>query len=292
MPDPRRTLCRPGQLPLVGMLLLMVVASKSPASESSGQISATEINTRVISSLPRSHGQNADIVKDLDLTRPFETPTQWTYVAVILPGSHPSGTDAQPTNGGPLAQCFVNGTRPKCTYAMPPEVSSFSIPIQLFSANVVFAGSEHTRPRLLTKTGSSSGGNGSHAIFTELFTYAAGSNQFISVFSNATGSNNNQETRFLESGPLRGDVIVAVPASSAPFAYWIAVYVFGRGEKYSSVLRYRSATHYGDGNRLAVIDSEMPEIFRHMRFWRPGDPLPAPAGCTHPVLRHAEEWCE
>ena len=34
------------------------------------------------------------------------------------------------------------------------------------------------------------------------------SNEFRSVFSNsnATGSNNNQETRFIEQGPLRGDV--------------------------------------------------------------------------------------
>jgi hypothetical protein len=272
------------------LLFQIAVPSKSLASESSGQVSSAEINASVISSLPTSHGQSADIVAGLDLTRPFETRTQWTYVAAILPGTHPNGTDVQPIKGGPLAQCFVSGLTPKCTYA-PPEVSSFSIPIRLYSARVVFAAPEQSQPRLLTKTGSSSGGNGSHAIFTELFTYDGGSNQFISVFSNATGSNNNQETRFMESGPLRGDVIVVVPASSA-FGYWITAYVFGKGEQYRRVLRYRSATRYGDGNRLAVIDSEMPGILRHFGLWRPGDPLPTPADCTHPVLRHAEEWCQ
>ena len=164
--------------------------------------------------------------------------------------------------------------------------------IEIYSAKVVFSGSNNTRPLLLIKTGSAHGGNGSHGIYTELFIYDRQSNVFYSVFSNATGSNNNQETRFIEEGPLRGDVVVAEPTSSAPFGFWISVYASNAKDVFSRLLRYRSSTRYGDGNHLAVIDSEMPGILRRMGLWRPGDPLPVPAGCSRPVLRHGEEWCQ
>jgi hypothetical protein len=58
------------------------------------------------------------------------------------------------------------------------------------------------------------------------------------------------------------------------------------------VLRYRSATHYGDGNRLAVIDSEMPNIQKKLGLWKPGQKLPLPqAGCQRPRLVRTELWC-
>lgn len=275
-------------------LLLVAVSGEASASQPSARVSPTAIDQSVMSSLPRSNGQSADIVEHLDLTRPFETQSHWTFVAAILPGSHPDGASDEPIKGGPLALCFVDELRPHCTYATPSsDLSWFSTPLQLYSAEVVFAGADNTGPLLFIKTGSASGGNGSHSIYSELFTYDARSNEFQSVFTNSTGSNNNQETRFIERGPLRGDVIVADPTASAPFGYWISVYGWNGKDKYSqSAPRYRSATHYGDGNRLAVIDSEMPEILRRMGLWKAGDPLPAPSGCDRPVLRHGEEWCQ
>ncbi|HZT04752.1 MAG TPA: hypothetical protein VFA39_21055 [Steroidobacteraceae bacterium] len=282
------------QLPLLCLLLLVAVTSEALASESSRQISSMDITQSVASSLPKLQGRRADVIANLDLTRPFETRMQWTFVAAILPGSHFDGADAQRVDGGALAQCFVENLAPHCTYAMPKNDSDwFSTPIELYSAMVVFGGANNTRPLLLIKTGSAHGGDGSHSIYTEVFIYDRQSNKFRSVFSNATGSNNNQETRFIAQGPLRGDVIVADPTSSAPFGYWISVYSRDRKDGYScNPLRYRSATHYGDGNHLPVIDSEMPGILRRMGLWRPGDPLPAPPGCSRPVLRHGEEWCQ
>src|SRR5580693_2723004 len=108
MLDAHKPECRPGQLPFVCMLLLMAVASKTIAIESSRQISSTDINRTVISSLPKSNGQSASVTAILDLTHPFETRTQFTFVAAILPGSHFDGADPQPVDGGALAQCFVN----------------------------------------------------------------------------------------------------------------------------------------------------------------------------------------
>jgi hypothetical protein len=63
------------------------------------------------------------------------------------------------------------------------------------------------------------------------------------------------------------------------------------GYHYRQVLRYRSATQYGDGNPLAVIDSEMPNILRRLGMWRAGQPLPAPRGCKRPHLIKDALWC-
>ena len=54
-------------------------------------------------------------------------------------------------------------------------------------------------------------------------------------------------------------------------------------------------TVYGDGNPLAVIDSEMPEILLRLHLRRPGDPLPVPpampATCHRLEMRDGVEWC-
>jgi len=231
------------------------------------QIPQTEVNKAVIASLPTSHGSSADIVERLDLTGPFETRTHWELVVARVPGTRLDALSLQPVTSGTLAECFVNGLTPHCKYSMPPKPSSlswYSTPVDLYSTTVVFAGAHHSEPLLLVKAGSAHGGNGGHTIFSQLFTYVRSANRFKSVFSNTTGSNNNQETRFIDDGPLRGDVIVAVPTENAPYAYWVSVYVRPGDSRYSRVLRYRSATRYGDGNPMAVIDSEMPNILERL----------------------------
>jgi hypothetical protein len=116
------------------------------------------------------------------------------------------------------------------------------------------------------------------------------------VFFNVTGRNNNQETRFIESGPLIGDLIVAYPTDNAPFTYWVEIYERNGSGGYERLLRYRGKTVYGDGNPLAVIDSEMPEILRSLKLWAPGQALPVPprmpAMCTRLFMRKGVEWCE
>jgi hypothetical protein len=288
MPNAHQSECRLSQLPLLCLLLIIAVTSEAGASGSSGQISSTDIAQSVVSSLPKSQGRSADVIANLDLTRPFEARTQWSFVAAILPGSHIDGADEQPVDGGALAQCFVKELASHCRYEPTNDVDWFSTPIELCTAKVVFAGADNTRPLLLIATGSAHGADGGHSIYTELFTYDRQSNEFKTVFSNAIGSNNNQKTRFIEEGPLRGDVIVDEPAGCC---YRIEVYQLGTSGRYVSVLGYRSHTVYGDGNPLSVSDSEMPEILRRLGLWHQGDALPIPhEGCT-PVMRRGEEWC-
>ncbi|MGH8216356.1 MAG: hypothetical protein ACREPZ_11785 [Rhodanobacteraceae bacterium] len=161
---------------------------------------------------------------------------------------------------------------------------------------VVFAGPGRARPLLMLKTCSAHGLNGSCDIRTALFAYAREKDSFRQVFVNDSGgSNNNQAARFVEHGPLQGDVIADYPTDHAPYAYWIEVYAPGRSGQYARILRYRGHTGYGDGNPLAVADSEMPEILDKLGLWKPSDSLPVPArtpqACGLLVLRRGEEWC-
>ena len=96
----------------------------------------------------------------------------------------------------------------------------------------------------------------------------------------------------MASGPLTGSMISADPADRAPFGYWISVSKLTPAHGYRQVLHYLSATSYNDGNSLAVIDSEMPNIEKRLGLWHPGSPLPLPAGhCPRPQLKGMALWC-
>ena len=122
--------------------------------------------------------------------------------------------------------------------------------------------------------------------------YNRARNEFVSAYEGWAGHNNNQEIRYITSGPLRGAIVSAEPTGDAPFAFWITVDRLAPTGHYRKVLHYRSATHYNDGNPLAVIDSEMPNIQQRLGLWRRGQPLPLPArGCRRPRLTNRELWC-
>lgn len=270
------------------LLLLAALAHQATASQSTAQISLDEINERVIASLPTLDGKNADIVDDVDLTRPFATRTQWTFVVASLPGSQVNAVGDTITTES-VAVCFVDRLTPHC------DQYSLSDAASLTSADVVFSDPGHTDPLLLVRARSIGGADGNHSIDTQVYMFDRPSKQFRLVFSNQTGSNNNQRTRFVQDGPpLRGDIIVDEPTQSAPFGYWISVYAWNREKPYSDLaLRYRSETRYGDGNPLPVIDSEMRNILKRLGKWKVGDPLPIPPQSTCvPYLRGGgEEWC-
>ncbi len=213
---------------------------------------------------------------------------------------------------GAVSVCFVKNAVPDCSDAMfLAKYREESIAVapgerpfhQLFAGEVVYSGPGKTLPLLRIKTGTWRGANGSCGISTFLFDYDREAERFRAVFFNITGSNNNQETRFVETGPLLGAVIAADPSGDAPpptranpYAYSVEVYKRNVAGMYARVLAYRGGTSYGDGNPLAVIDSEMPETLRRLGLWKSGDALPIPArmpaGCTRLLMRKRVEWCE
>lgn len=256
-----------------------------------------KVERAVIDALPAWQGRRATILKYLDLTQPFATSSPWALV-VARDARPPPADLAMTGNASPIAVCFVEALVPACTEARGhPGDDGFDMTNELAVAAVVFVGPPGTRPLLMLQTWTAHGMNGSARIGTKLFRYDRKANGFRKVFANVNGgTNNNARTRFVKHGPLRGDVIVNYPTSEAPYAYWVDVYAPGRSGRYTRILRYRSITRYGDGNALAVADSEMPEIMRRLGFWKPGDALPVPPheprGCGGLVMRRGEEWCK
>ena len=282
-------------------VLLAGLASPSCGRAAAASLPKAEVEQAVVAAIPAWHGQKASILKYLDLTRPFDTASPWALVIVQdpVPSAEPDLEDH-----GPIATCLVNALVPRCTgtkKAYPtqwPAPSWFFQPYHLFNEKVVYQDHGRTKPLLLIKTCSARGGDGNCNINTVLYQYERTANHFRQVFENSSGgSNNNQAARFVERGPLQGDVIIDYPADHPPYVYWMEVYAASKSGRYARILRYRSVTHYGDGNPLPVADSEMPEIMKRLRLWKPGDSLPVPPadpppGCTPLVMRHGEEWCK
>ena len=160
-------------------------------------------------------------------------------------------------------------------------------------SEVVYPRGRSSPPLFIVRTASLHSADGDQGVFTQLFAYRRATDRFAQVYGRLTGHNNNQEVRFVESGPLEGSVISAEPTDNSPYGFWVSVSRLTSGYTYVRILRYRSATRYADGNLLAVIDSEMPNIENRLGLWRPGSPLPLPAGpCPKPRLTGMELWCK
>lgn len=259
----------------------------------------------VISKLSAQFGIHSKVITHLDLTQPFQTSSRWSLVVAKQPDAESSVGDGLGNPRGAVSLCFVKNGEPDCSAEMflakyrEEKISFDSGPgpfYELFVSDVVFSGPGKTLPLLRIKCCTIGGATGNCGVSTFLFAYDRNAERFRAVFFNMMGRNNNQETRFIANGPLLGNIIVVYPTDHAPFTYFVEVYKQVSDSPYSRVLRYRGNTRYGDGNPLAVIDSEMPETLRRLGLWKDGDALPVPPrmprGCTRLVMRKGVEWCE
>lgn len=236
-------------------------------------------------------------ISAIDLTKPFGARSEWRFIATQEPDQ--LNRDEGPIPGI-ITLCLKRTADRDCDAAMrsmgKAPTSYYDIawqPRYLSDARVVYPMGGSAPPLLLTQTASEySAGDGEQVRYTQLLTYRRSIDRFEAIFTHITFRNNNQEVRFIGAGPLRGDVVVAEPTENAPFGYWITVNRLAPSYRYQQILRYRSATRYGDNNPLAVIDSEMPNIQQRLGLWRPGRPLPLPAkSCPKPRLVKMELWC-
>lgn len=283
----------------MGAILLAGGTAQGAVAAGAARVAPAQVEAAVIAKLPVWQGHHARILAYLDLGGPFATASPWALVVARAPGPPADPfIDAQ----GPLAVCFVKALVPQCveTYDQRDHagvVRWHATMYRLIAADVVDAEPGGKHPLLLVQSCSTSGINGSCNIRTVLFAYAREGDAFSPVFvGDSDGSNNNQAARFVRHGPLQGDVIVDYPTAHAPYRYWIEVFAPGASGQYARILRYRGQTGYGDGNPLAVADSEMPGILRRLGKWKPGDALPVPLrrppDCVRLTLRHGEEWCD
>lgn len=278
-------------------LLATGLALPGMASAAASPLPKAKVERAAVHALPAWQGKKARVIDYLDLTRPFATTSPWALV--VAQDARPPPADlAMMGNGSPIVICFVKALTPSCAETRGlADHNWFDMTNGLNAAAVVFAGPGQTRRLLMLQTFSAHGMNGNASIGTELFEYDRKADDFRPVFVNVNGgTNNNAATRFIEHGPLQGDVVVDYPTGHAPYTYWIEVYAPVKSGPYARILRYRGRTRYGDRNPLAVADSEMPEILERLGLWKPGDALPIPrrrpAGCDRMVFRAGEEWCK
>lgn len=236
-------------------------------------------------------------IATIALAGPFATRTLWrlTVTQSGLPGESGS-EDPEPGVVMPCLRHIESSTcDPALSARLDPDApaSDFDQPHYLRTARIAYRQTSVREPLLIVVLASVHAGNGGQLVGTQALAYRRDTDRFVRLFAHSTGTNNNQEVRFFEAGPLRGSFVTVEPTADAPFGYWVTVARSGGATApYRTVLRYRSATRYNDGNALPVIDSEMPQILRRLSSWRPGQKLPLPAsGCPSPTLRNGALWC-
>lgn len=226
------------------------------------------------------------LASNLDLSAPFGLPPGWALVTTQGPDVEDPGGNRAP---GALHLCITGDGGKTCRPALDDmlattgKATAFDTAHYLERARIVRPAPG--LPLLWVQVASVHAGNGDQIVGRMALAYDRSRQRFVPVYARRTGRSNNQEVRFIDKGALRGAIVVAEPTTDAPYAFWITVDRLTRDGRYAPVLRYRSGTRYGDGNPLAVIDSEMPETLRRLDLWRPGSALPLPdSPCPMPRL--------
>jgi hypothetical protein len=220
----------------------------------------------------------------------------WRFTATQGPDVPDPVMDGDPIPGQ-IRLCLSKDGGHSCSPALPNLLALSHGPDDTYAeahylgdARIVYP--REGSPLLLVGVSSIHAVNNDQRVGFAALTYDKAKDGFTLAYRAQTGRNNNQEIRYMESGPLRGAIIWAEPTSDAPFGFWITVSKPGANGIYTQALRYRSATRYGDGNPLAAIDSDMPNILRRLGLWHPGMKLPVPnAKCTNPHLKAGALWC-
>jgi hypothetical protein len=253
---------------------------------------------------PNGRAGNADdadsvegaVISNIDLSSPFATREAWRFIATQGPPVDGLYDEKEP---GQIQLCLRAIPSAPCDPQLRTALSAASSandfstqPHYLNVVKIVYPRRSVGQPLLFVQTASLHAGNGSQLVLTQVLAYENSQNRFVRIYQYTTGTNNNEEVRYISSGRLQGDIISVDPTENAPYGYWVTVNVLTPQYTYKTVPRYRSATHYGDNNPLAVIDSEMPNIQRRLGYWKPGMALPLPSGaCPRPRLIRMELWC-
>jgi len=236
------------------------------------------------------------VISSIDLSRPFVTRSAWTFTATQGPDvDDPTGSPGEKAPGA-ITLCLSRDSGRTCDPAVTAVMTKlfpediFDQPHFLLDARIeALPGS---RPFLWVRTGSFLSGDSDQRVVTQALVYDRVRDRFISAYHHVDGHNNNQDVRYVTAGPLRGDIVTVESPSGPPFTYVLTVSRMSARGVFRPILHYRTATRYGDGNGLAVIDSDMANLERHLGLWRPGLPLPLPASsCAKPHLVRMELWC-
>jgi len=230
----------------------------------------------------------------IDLTGPFHTRTPWRFTATQGPAVPDTFGGPGATAPGKFTLCLSRDGQKNCEgtllHTLGNDADGWSGPHFLRKADIE---QPDGRPLFVVQSAGLWSGDGDYGIESAAFRYDPRQDRFILAYQHGSEHNRNGNVRYVEDGPLRGDIVSVDATEDAPFGYWVVVNRLGPDDTYHPILRYRSNTRYGDGNPLAVIDSEMPEIERRLHLWHAGQPLPLPPGpCARPHLVRGALWCQ
>lgn len=239
------------------------------------------------------------VISNIDLSGPFATREAWRFIANQGPPVAGDDTLSGDEEPGRIHLCLRAAPSAPCDPQLQNALraasladDSYTQPHYLDAVKIVYPRERADQPLLFVQTSSLHSGNGNQVVSTQMLAYENSQNRFVRIYQYTTGRNENQEVRYINSGRLKGDIISVDPTENAPYGYWVTVNALTPRYTYKTVLRFRSATHYGDNNPLAVIDSEMPDIEQRLGYWKSGMALPLPTGaCPRPRLIRMELWC-
>jgi hypothetical protein len=238
----------------------------------------------------------AGVISSLDLSKPFRTRSAWTFTATQGPEVDDPTAGPGDKAPGAVTLCLSRDAGRTCdpvmtaflTKRFPEDI--FDQPHYLIAARIETL--PGARPVLFVQTGSFLSVDSDQLVVTQVFVYDRTADRFIAAYRHQDGHNNNQDVRLVTAGPLRGDIVTVESPYGPPFSYVLTVNRLSAKGRFTPILRYRTATRYGDGNGLSVIDSDMPNLQKRLGLWRPGQALPLPAGpCPKPHLVKMELWC-
>jgi len=260
---------------------------------------AVVASVAILATIVAAQSVTSSVISNIGLSKPFSTREDWRFIATQGPLVSGHDTPSGGEEPGKIQLCLRAAPTAPCdpelqndSGAASSAKSFFTQPHYLRTVKIVYPRGRADQPLLFVQTGSVHSGDGNQLVFTQVLAYKSSHNGFVRIYQYKTGTNMNEEVRYISSGRLKGDIISADPTENAPYGYWVAVNVLTPQYTYETVLRYRSATHYGDSNPLAVIDSEMPNIERRLGYWKAGMALPLPSGaCPKARLIHMELWC-
>ena len=244
-----------------------------------------------------AHAGEGKVLSSLDLSKPFAARSPWRLIATQGPDVDDPTAGPGDKAPGAITLCLTPDDGKTCDPVLTKAMKKlnaddiFDVPHFLLDAHVETL--PDGRRFLFVRTGSFLSGDSDQRVITQAFVYDRARDRFVVAYEHSDGHNNNQDVRFVTTGPLRGDLITVESPYGPPFSYVLSVNRLSAKGVFVPILRYRTATRYGDGNGLSVIDSDMPDLLKRLGLWRVGQPLPLPASaCAKPHLVKMELWCE
>lgn len=239
----------------------------------------------------------AKVIESIDLATPFAIKAPWRFLASQGPDVPSDQSNTGDSEPGRIKLCITGDAGRSCPLDLNRAPNAdwndyFGDVHFLEEAKIVRPHGSAAAPLFIVRAAGLHGGNGNQFVITQAVAYDRQRAQFVRIYADSVARNTNDEIRYIETGPLRGAIVSAEPTDDAPFGYWITVNRLTDDYTYKMLPRFRSATRYGDGNPLAVIDSEMPNIQKRLGLWHSGLPLPLPGRrCPKPRLMRMELWC-